>query len=622
MYLNRWSGKTIAMLSLSVISPKNKLESKTLETLVASPKDFQAARREMGVSYALVVKGVEDVMKNAIPAIIKPLLAEFGKIVKDDRPDTLPPLRNIQHQIDLFLGPSLPNIPHYRMSPKESKILREKIEELLKKGHIQESISPCAVLALLTPKKDGSWRMCVNSRAINKITPNGGGTFGSSTKGYEGASCSDGIHVDEAKVQAIRDWPSLKTLSEVRSFHGLATFYRRFVRNFSSIVAPITNCLKKVFELQCDACGTGIGAILSQEGRLVAFHSEKLNEARQKWSTYEQELYAVVHAMKKWEHYLIQRECVVYSDHQSLKYFQTQRHLNKLYASDENFRNTWMELKTKQHQGEFVVPYGGLLKGNCLCIPSTSLRSQLIKEDVGAFVKRFFVCQEGKGKAQNTSLYMPLPIPESPWVDISMDFVLGLPRTQRGVDSVFVVDKLSKMAHFILCKKSSDAAHITRLFFKEVVHLHGVPNVVQSSMGFSPFEVVYKTSPRHMVDLVHLPGKKNVQAKGMVEEVQAIHEVVRANITKANAKHKIVADEHRQKKLFQVGDEAMVFLCKEHFPVGTYSKLQPKKYDIYGFHSKDMNEGKHSRTKSSKERGNDEDMIQDLAEEYMVSKNK
>ena len=156
MYLFKWNGKTIAMLPLGVTSPAKKLESKTLVTLVSSPKEFQAERKETGVSYALVVKGVEDGMDNVIPEVIKPVLEEFIKVVADDTPDSLPPLRNIQHQIDLVPRASLPNLPHYRMSPKESDILREKVEELLRKGHIQESISPCAVPALLTPKKDGS----------------------------------------------------------------------------------------------------------------------------------------------------------------------------------------------------------------------------------------------------------------------------------------------------------------------------------------------------------------------------------------------------------------------------------------------------------------------------------
>nr|GEV77762.1 transposon Ty3-I Gag-Pol polyprotein [Tanacetum cinerariifolium] len=75
-------------------------------------------------------------------------------------------------------------------------------------------------------------------------------------------------------------------------------------------------------------------------------------------------------------------------------------------------------------------------------------------------------------------------------------------------------------------------------------------NDVCSSTGFSPFEVVYKTSPRHVVNLVDLPGKKNVQANNMVEEVQATHEVVRANIIEANAKYEITVDKHRQEKLF------------------------------------------------------------------------
>jgi hypothetical protein len=104
-----------------------------------------------------------------------------------------------------------------------------------------------------------------------------------------------------------------------------------------------------------------------------------------------------------------------------------------------------------------------------------------MRHDVERYVSRSTTCNKAKSRLNPHGLYMPLPVPSVPWEDISVGFVLGLPRTKRGRDSIFVVvDRFSKMAHIIPCHTSDNASHVAYLVFNEIVHLHGVPNTVVS----------------------------------------------------------------------------------------------------------------------------------------------
>lgn len=176
IYKLETNGVRMTLLPLNkTTEPKaSKVEGKFFLTLTHSEKEFEAACRDTQVVHCLVVKEVLFTAKNRwrhnFRRISDRCLKTFKDIMPEELPAELSPMRDIQHHIDLIPGASLPNLPYYRMSPRENEILLEKVEELFQKGHIRESMSPCAVPALLTPKKDGSWRMCVDSRAINKIT--------------------------------------------------------------------------------------------------------------------------------------------------------------------------------------------------------------------------------------------------------------------------------------------------------------------------------------------------------------------------------------------------------------------------------------------------------------------
>lgn len=172
------------------------------------------------------------------------------------------------------------------------------------------------------------------------------------------------------------------------------------------------------------------------------------------------------------------------------------------YESDPFFGCIWADVVSHVRR-DFVLHDGYLFRDNKLCVPAGSWRLRIIQElhneghigrdrtlklvlesyfclslsrDVARFVERCVVCQSSKLHATNGGLYMPLPVPTQPWTDISMDFVLGLPRMQSGYDSIFVVvDRFSKMDHFIPCKKTTDAVKVAQLFFREIYRLHGLP---------------------------------------------------------------------------------------------------------------------------------------------------
>ena len=130
--------------------------------------------------------------------------------------------------------------------------------------------------------------------------------------------------------------------------------------------------------------------------------------------------------------------------------------------------------------------HGGALRGHfgegkTLALVKASFFWPKLERDIAIFVKKCVVCIMAKTHGNNTGLYTPLPIPNMPWEEVSLDFVLGLPRTQINKYSIMViVDRFSKMAHFVPCNKSNDASHVAELYFKEIVRLHGIPKTMIS----------------------------------------------------------------------------------------------------------------------------------------------
>ena len=137
----------------SVVAPTR---AKKQPILLTKATDFLEEVKDARGILAFIPGEIRSPTNQAIPEPMCLMLEEFRDITLEEMLALLPPIRDIQHCIDLIPRASLPNLPHYRMSPKENEILHEQVEELLKKGHLWDNMSPCSVPALLLPKKDGS----------------------------------------------------------------------------------------------------------------------------------------------------------------------------------------------------------------------------------------------------------------------------------------------------------------------------------------------------------------------------------------------------------------------------------------------------------------------------------
>jgi hypothetical protein len=180
-----------------------------------------------------------------------------------------------------------------------------------------------------------------------------------------------GIAVDPDKVQEVMNWKPPTTVHQIQSFLGLARFYRRFIPDFSRIAKPMIELLKRgakfesgqkcedafhtlwqhmttapvlaqpdnnrPFDVYCDASGTGLGCVLMQDNRVIAYASRALWPHEQNYPTHDLELAVVVQALKMWRHYLMGTHCNIYTDHKSLKYIFTQADLNMRHRR-------WLEL--------------------------------------------------------------------------------------------------------------------------------------------------------------------------------------------------------------------------------------------------------------------------------------
>ncbi|GKC59380.1 RNA-directed DNA polymerase, partial [Tanacetum coccineum] len=274
-------------------------------------------------------------------------------------------------------------------------------------------------------------------------------------------------------------------------------------KDFNILKAKVTEApvlalpnFNEVFQVECDTSRVGIGGVLIQNQRPSAFFSEKLNDARRNYSTYDKEFYAIVYSLDTWRHYLLFNEFVLFFYHEALKFINGKHKLKPRHAKSVEFIQAF----------SFVIRH--------------KFYWPKMEHDVNRLLERCRTCDIAKTHSSNAGLYTTLSVSVAPWEDVILDFVLGLPRTQRAIDSIMVVvDRFSKMAHFIPCSKTFDTSQVARFYFAENVKLHSVPKTLTSNRDVKFVSHFWRTLWTRLGSKLQFSSSHHPQTDGQTEVV-------------------------------------------------------------------------------------------------------
>ncbi|GJS12309.1 putative reverse transcriptase domain-containing protein [Tanacetum coccineum] len=332
----------------------------------------------------------------------------------------------------------------------------------------------------------------------------------------------NGIHVDPSKIEAIKNMKAPKTPTEVRSFLGLAGYYRRFIENFCKISKSLTILTQKI----------GLGCVLIERGKVIAYASRQLKIHEKNYTTHDLELGAVVFALKIWRHYLYGIKSVIYMNHKSLQHIFSKKELNmrqrrwiELFSDydceiryhprkanvvvDALSRKERVKPKRKgldkmiEQRSDGILYYLDRiwvpLKGEVRTMIMNeahklkyfvhpgdnkmyyNLRDRYwwpgMKKDIAEYVSKCLTCLKIKVEHKRPSGLLQQPeIPVWKWEGMAIDFVTKLPRISSRHNTIWVIlDRLTKSAHFLPMRKDYKIDRLARLYLNEIVPRHSVP---------------------------------------------------------------------------------------------------------------------------------------------------